>query len=457
MSNLIGRSLLKAKQKAQSDRSDSPLTPLPSTSHPTPQGKRHSTDNVRRQSKEIDEVSRQFLNYDIKYRTVMRGNTENGQRIDELSEKLSRVEDKFDALSEKLDQFFPGAPDPRDPPPRDPPPHQIKQEGPPTEPLSPTFNQKHFMKDPMNLHRSIHSKVVALKRSGENFVAWERQINETLDFVFHTDDFITNSSWDLLHTEHFPSVTILLRSSVELSMRNMLAKVKGPKAIFNTICVTCKRGDRQYKLSLVGRLRDFYHAEQQTSNAEFISQFQDFYLELQQKAISSDELFGLILQSVILPPLDVDENAFRNNLNHRLNTATTTPLLDQVCQEITQVEGELNTGTSNNPILINRKRNEKPPRPTFGAKALANALQFKGVQPTAKDFAENGNVCSYCEKKFHWASNCLKFDADLRNGKIKLGNMATAALPSGPHNQVPDHVRVRALDVTAPHDDTVLI
>ncbi|KAH9450174.1 hypothetical protein Pst134EA_026883 [Puccinia striiformis f. sp. tritici] len=407
MSNLIGRSLLKAKQKAQSDRSDSPLTPLPSTSHPTPQGKRHSTDNVRRQSKEIDEVSRQFLNYDIKYRTVMRGNTENGQRIDELSEKLSRVEDKFDALSEKLDQFFPGAPDPRDPPPRDPPPHQIKQEGPPTEPLSPTFNQKHFMKDPMNLHRSIHSKVVALKRSGENFVAWERQINETLDFVFHTDDFITNSSWDLLHTEHFPSVTILLRSSVELSMRNMLAKVKGPKAIFNTICVTCKRGD----------------------------------------PISSDELFGLILQSVILPPLDVDENAFRNNLNHRLNTATTTPLLDQVCQEITQVEGELNTGTSNNPILINRlqtndrsqkgKRNEKPPRPTFGAKALANALQFKGVQPTAKDFAENGNVCSYCEKKFHWASNCLKFDADLRNGKIKLGNMATAALPSGPHNQVP--------------------
>ncbi|KAI9626365.1 hypothetical protein KEM48_010424 [Puccinia striiformis f. sp. tritici PST-130] len=221
------------------------------------------------------------------------------------------------------------------------------------------------MKDPMNLHRSIHSKVVALKRSDENFVAWERQINETLDFVFHTDDFITNSSWDLLHTEHFPSVTILLRSSVELPMRNMLAKVKGPKAIFNTICVTCKRGD--------------------------------------------------------------------------------------LCQEITQVKGELNTGTSNNPILINRlqtndrsqkgKRNEKPPRPTFGAKALANALQFKGVQPTAKDFAENGNVCSYCEKKFHWASNCLKFDADLRNGKIKLGNMATAALPSGPHNQVPDHVR----------------
>ncbi|POV95959.1 hypothetical protein PSTT_15929 [Puccinia striiformis] len=465
MSNLIGRSLSKAKQKAQSDRSDSPLTPLPSTSHPTPQGKRHSTDNVRRQSKEIDEVSRQFLNYDIKYRTVMRGNTENGQRIDELSEKLSRVEDKFDALSEKLDQFFPGAPDPRDPPPRDPPPHQIKQEGPPTEPLSPTFNQKHFMKDPMNLHRSIHSKVVALKRSGENFVAWERQINETLDFVFHTDDFITNSSWDLLHT-NISFRTILLRSSVELSMRNMLAKVKGPKAIFNTICVTCKRGDRQYKLSLVGRLRDFYHAEQQTSNAEFISQFQDFYLELQQKAISSDELFGLILQSVILPPLDVDENAFRNNLNHRLNTATTTPLLDQVCQEITQVEGELNTGTSNNPILINRlqtnDRSKKGsgtrnhPAPPLALRPWPMLSSSKVSNQRQKTSRERQRL-QLLREEIPLGFQLSQIRRRSRNGKIKLGNMATAALPSGPHNQVPDHVRVRALDVTAPHDDTVLI
>ncbi|KAI7938875.1 hypothetical protein MJO28_014454 [Puccinia striiformis f. sp. tritici] len=428
MSNLIGRSLSKAKQKAQSDRSDSPLTPLPSTSHPTPQDGRHRNDNDRRQSKEVDDVERQFLNYDIKYRAAMRGNIENGQRIGELTEHISREE-------------------------------------PITDPSQLTFNQKHFMKDPMNLHRSIHSKVIALKRSGENFVAWERQINETLDFVFHTDDFLNTPSWDLLHIEHLPSVTILLRSSVELSMRNMLAKVKGPKAIYDAICTTCKRGDRQYKLSVISRLRDFYHAEQQSSNAEFISQFQDFYLELQQKAITGEELFGLILQSVIKPPLDVDEHAFRNNLNHRLNTAATTPLLDQVCQEITQVEGELSTGTSSNPILINRlqatersqkgKRNEKTSRPTFGAKAVANALQFKGVQPTARDFAENGNTCGYCEKKYHWASNYLKFDADLRNGKIKLADLAT--LPSGPSNQVPKYIQVRALDVSAPHDDTVLV
>ncbi|POW07679.1 hypothetical protein PSTT_08092 [Puccinia striiformis] len=260
----------------------------------------------------------------------------------------------------------------------------------------------------MNLHRSIHSKVIALKRSGENFVAWERQINETLDFVFHTDDFLNTPSWDLLHIEHLPSVTILLRSSVELSMRNMLAKVKGPKAIYDAICTTCKRGDRQYKLSVISRLRDFYHAEQQSSNAEFISQFQDFYLELQQKAITGEELFGLILQSVIKPPLDVDEHAFRNNLNHRLNTAATTPLLDQATERSQK-----------------GKRNEKTSRPTFGAKAVANALQFKG------------------------------FDADLRNGKIKLADLAT--LPSGPSNQVPKYIQVRALDVSAPHDDTVLV
>ncbi|KAI9622095.1 hypothetical protein KEM48_007405 [Puccinia striiformis f. sp. tritici PST-130] len=462
MSNLIGRSLSKAKQKAQSDRSDSPLTPLPSTSHPTPQGERHSTDNVHRQSKEIDEVGRQFLNYDIKYRTIMRGNVENGQRIDELTENISRVELKFDTLNEKLDRILSGGDDQHDIP-----PHQIKQEELIAEPPTLTFNQKHFMKDPMNLHRSIHSKVVALKRSGENFVAWERQINETLDFVFHTDDFTNTPSWDILHTEHLPSVTILLRSSVELSMRNMLTKVKGPKAIYNAICTTCKRGDRQYKLSVISRLRDFYHSEQQMSNAEFISQFQDFYLELQQKAISGEELFGLILQSVIKPPLDVDEHAFRNNLNHRLNTAATTPLLDQVCQEITQVEGELSTGTSSNPILINRmqaadrsqkgKRPEQSSRPTFGAKAVANALQFRGVQPTAKDMAENGNVCTYCLKKGHWASNCFKFESDLRNGKIKLADLATAAAPSGPSNTVPKYIQVRALDVSAPHDDTVLI
>ncbi|KAI7944398.1 hypothetical protein MJO28_010093 [Puccinia striiformis f. sp. tritici] len=462
MSNLIGRSLSKAKQKAQSDRSDSPLTPLPSTSHPTPQGERHSTDNVHRQSKEIDEVGRQFLNYDIKYRTIMRGNVENGQRIDELTENISRVELKFDTLNEKLDRILSGGDDQHDIP-----PHQIKQEELIAEPPTLTFNQKHFMKDPMNLHRSIHSKVVALKRSGENFVAWERQINETLDFVFHTDDFTNTPSWDILHTEHLPSVTILLRSSVELSMRNMLTKVKGPKAIYNAICTTCKRGDRQYKLSVISRLRDFYHSEQQMSNAEFISQFQDFYLELQQKAISGEELFGLILQSVIKPPLDVDEHAFRNNLNHRLNTAATTPLLDQVCQEITQVEGELSTGTLSNPILINRmqaadrsqkgKRPEQSSRPTFGAKAVANALQFRGVQPTAKDMAENGNVCTYCLKKGHWASNCFKFESDLRNGKIKLADLATAAAPSGPSNTVPKYIQVRALDVSAPHDDTVLI
>ncbi|POW07680.1 hypothetical protein PSTT_08091 [Puccinia striiformis] len=81
--------LSKAKQKAQSDRSDSPLTPLPSTSHPTPQDGRHRNDNDRRQSKRVDDVERQFLNYDIKYRAAMRGNIENGQRIGELTEHIS--------------------------------------------------------------------------------------------------------------------------------------------------------------------------------------------------------------------------------------------------------------------------------------------------------------------------------------------------------------------------------
>ncbi|KAI9612094.1 hypothetical protein H4Q26_008185 [Puccinia striiformis f. sp. tritici PST-130] len=52
------------------------------------------------------------------------------------------------------------------------PPHTAKREdiesdgdGP-----RPSFNQKHFMKDPMALHRSIHTSVELLKFNGENLL-----------------------------------------------------------------------------------------------------------------------------------------------------------------------------------------------------------------------------------------------------------------------------------------------
>ncbi|KAI9616627.1 hypothetical protein H4Q26_011026 [Puccinia striiformis f. sp. tritici PST-130] len=50
-----------------------------------------------------------------------------------------------------------------------------------------------------------------------------------------------------------------------------------------------------------------------------------------------------------------------------------------------------------------------------------------------KRFAETATSAATGEE-FHWASNCLKFDADLRNGKIKLGNMATGLYHPDPQS-----------------------
>ncbi|KAI9612095.1 hypothetical protein H4Q26_008186 [Puccinia striiformis f. sp. tritici PST-130] len=180
-----------------------------------------------------------------------------------------------------------------------------------------------------------------------------------------------------------------------------------------------------------------------------------------------DELLGLVLQSVAKPPIGVDENVFRNNLNHRLNSTTPAPLLDTVCQELAQVEGELHTGTSTNPILINRLQpggtNHSKSKntssggntSTFGHKASTNALAFQGQQPSTALMAAKGDTCKYCEIKGHWASTCRKFARDLRNGKINVAQLAEYA--KDPQFKLnPSFVKVRAVDLNATPDDTVL-
>ncbi|KAI9617854.1 hypothetical protein H4Q26_012718 [Puccinia striiformis f. sp. tritici PST-130] len=209
------------------------------------------------------------------------------------------------------------------------------------------------MKDPMALHRSIHTSVELLKYSGENFIAWQQQLDTTLDFVFLTDRFTEKERWSKLSAEHEPSVTLLMRGSVEPLLYKTVRTTRKPADIYQTLKTRCKRSDRQRKIGIVNKLKDFYAYEQQDSNAELIAQFQDFFLEVSQQNLSLDELLGLVLQSVAKPPIGVDENMFRNNLNHCLNSANPAPLLDAVCQELTQVKGELHTGTSTNPILIN--------------------------------------------------------------------------------------------------------
>ncbi|KAI7934323.1 hypothetical protein MJO28_017169 [Puccinia striiformis f. sp. tritici] len=332
----------------------------------------------------------------------------------------------------------------------------------------PSFNQKHFMKDPMALHRSIHTSVKLLKFNGENFTAWQQQLDTTLDFVFLTDRFSEKAHWSKLSAEHEPSVTLLLQGSVEPLLFKSVRNTRKPAEIYRTLKTRCRRSDRQRKITIVNKLKDFYASEQQDSNAELIAQFQDFFLEVSQQNLSLDELLGLVLQSVVKPPIGVDENSFRNNLNHRLNTSTPAPLLDTVCQEIAQVEGELHTGTSSNPILINRLQPSGRPHQkakssnpggintSFGHKALSNALAFQGQKPSTALMAAKGDTCKYCEIKGHWASTCRRFARDLRDGKIDLAKLAEYA-KDPQFNLNPSVVKVRAVDLNATPDDTVLV
>ncbi|KAI9610601.1 hypothetical protein H4Q26_006747 [Puccinia striiformis f. sp. tritici PST-130] len=306
------------------------------------------------------------------------------------------------------------------------------------------------MKDPMALHRSIHTSVELLKFNGENFTAWQQQLDTTLDFVFLTDRFSEKAHW--------------MEPLLFKSVRN----TRKPAEIYRTLKTRCRRSDRQRKITIVNKLKDFYASEQQDSNAELIAQFQDFFLEVSQQNLSLDELLGLVLQSVVKPPIGVDENSFRNNLNHRLNTSTPAPLLDTVCQEIAQVEGELHTGTSSNPILINRLQPSGRPHQkakssnpggintSFGHKALSNALAFQGQKPSTALMAAKGDTCKYCEIKGHWASTCRRFARDLRDGKIDLAKLAEYA-KDPQFNLNPSVVKVRAVDLNATPDDTVLV
>jgi hypothetical protein len=344
-------------------------------------------------------------------------------------------------------------------------PHRITQAK-PEDKSSPkySFHMKSFLKDPMALHRSIHSDVKYLQFNGDNFTAWEKQINTTLDFAFHTKNFLNNNGWTILNPDHKPSVTILLRASIDKALSTSVTGSKTPAAIYKLISDRCRRSDRQHKLNLVARLREFYFMERQTSNATFLLEFQELLVEVQQKHINVEELLGLMLQNVVQAPISANKNAFRNNLNHRLNTSTEIPSFDRVCQEVTQVEGELTTGASStNPITINRIQPRPPSNNTPANKgkrpenskpltttALANALSFQGVAPTPTQMAEKGSKCNYCKHDGHWTSVCRTLVRDINSGKLNISQPSTRT-PN------PDKVRIRAIDATANSNDTVLV
>jgi hypothetical protein len=97
----------------------------------------------------------------------------------------------------------------------------------------------------------IHSEVEYLQFNGKNFTSWERQLNTTLEFVFHKDNFLNKNGWVLLNINHKPSFTILLCSSIDKVLSIAVAGGKSPREIYKLICDRCKRSDRQHKINIV--------------------------------------------------------------------------------------------------------------------------------------------------------------------------------------------------------------
>ncbi|PLW52600.1 hypothetical protein PCANC_14040 [Puccinia coronata f. sp. avenae] len=79
------------------------------------------------------------------------------------------------------------------------------------------------------------SPPLPLKFSGANYTLWERQINTTLDFVFHTDSFLSLNSWLLLNPDHRPLVMIFFRSTVDQVLSTNTATAKTPVAIYQLL------------------------------------------------------------------------------------------------------------------------------------------------------------------------------------------------------------------------------
>ncbi|PLW40517.1 hypothetical protein PCASD_08858 [Puccinia coronata f. sp. avenae] len=311
----------KASERVQNPelRSSSPLVAEPATSV-------HSQNDLATQLHKLE----------TRYKAALRTSSEakdiaeiNSERMVDIEKQIGHMVDAINGITDSVNALqtvtaantSSSRPSTINTPP-------VKTEEDPTPKYS--FRMKNFLKDPMALHRSIHSEISYLKFNGENFTHWERQLNTTLEFVFHKDDFLNSNGWSLLDHDQRPSVTILLRSSIDKVLSTAVSGGKTPKEIYKLICDRCKRCDRQNKLNIVNQLGNFVASERQSSNSIFLQQFQDFVIELKQKKITVDELLGLILQSIIKPPTSSDENAFRNNLNHRLNTLTETPSFDRV-------------------------------------------------------------------------------------------------------------------------------
>ncbi|OAV84847.1 hypothetical protein PTTG_31008, partial [Puccinia triticina 1-1 BBBD Race 1] len=180
----------KGKSTAPPERSSSPLANLASISQ------------TNAEDLTNDHIVKQFSNADSNFRALQLSNHKTRDLIGGLDFKQTKLEGKIDSIIDAVNKITDHIKTNREKPPH------FKQE-PSTVISAPTYSlhQKQFMKDPMALHRSIHSDVEYLKFTGENYSAWEQQVNTTLDFVFRRENFLSKpTNWILVDDEQEPAV-----------------------------------------------------------------------------------------------------------------------------------------------------------------------------------------------------------------------------------------------------------
>ncbi|KNZ57261.1 uncharacterized protein VP01_219g7 [Puccinia sorghi] len=144
------------------------------------------------------------------YRTIVRKHVETKTRL----VNLGNINERFNGLDEPFSNIIDAKSKLRGLQRHLTPVHHLlisrssrKNQHPPTRPIHSITSI--FLKDTMALQRSIHSNCKTLKLNGKNLIAWERQINTTLDFVFHTEDFLNENNCQCRSesgTPHTPSI-----------------------------------------------------------------------------------------------------------------------------------------------------------------------------------------------------------------------------------------------------------
>jgi hypothetical protein len=188
-----------------------------------------------------EQIIHNLKDLDSKFQSIQSGNHETRNNLGCINHKVIKLDLKINGVVKAVNALANSITASREHP-----PHMTKREETPraAEPTNYSFHQKHFMKDPMALHRSIHTTIEYLKFGGKNYTAWEQQINATLDFVFCRKDFLSKATnWLMILDDQEPSVVILLQSTLDQNLLATVSSTCKPKEIFDKLEASCKRND----------------------------------------------------------------------------------------------------------------------------------------------------------------------------------------------------------------------